>query len=85
LHPVRQRGCGCHHGNRNPTDHRDRHRRLKQYQPSSEGSFRGGAAVLSLGYGALRLNTSILFEIARVLVRLDRVAHLIVNTNHGIM
>jgi hypothetical protein len=49
------------------------------------GSFRGRAAVLSLRYGAMRLNTSPLFEIALVLVRLDHVARVIVNANHGIV
>jgi hypothetical protein len=52
---------------------------------ASGGSFRGGAAVLSLRYGVLRLNTSRLFEIALVLVRLDHVACLIVNANRCIM
>jgi hypothetical protein len=33
----------------------------------------------------MRVETSPLFELARVLVRLDHVAKLIVNANHGIM
>jgi hypothetical protein len=35
--------------------------------------------------GAARLKKSRLFEIARVLVRLDHIASRIVNVNHGIM
>jgi hypothetical protein len=85
LHPGRQRGCGCDHGNRNPTDHQDRHRRLKQCQPPPREVFGPGAAVLSLRYGVLRLNTSPLFEIALVLVCVDHIASLIVNADQGVM
>ena len=41
---------------------------------SPGGSFRDGAALLSLRYAAMRLNTSPIFEIALVLVRLDHIA-----------
>jgi hypothetical protein len=34
---------------------------------------------------AMRVKTSPLFELARVLVRLDHVAHFIVNANHSIV
>jgi hypothetical protein len=33
----------------------------------------------------MRVNTSLLFELARVLVRFDQVARFIVNANHGIV
>jgi hypothetical protein len=40
--------------------------------------------MLDREYGVLRLNLPV-FEIARVLVRLDHIASRIVNANHGTM